>query len=133
MMIQSTQLSDYVVPADLFMATQPQSCAIGIITNRCNPQKSTSTRFLSMSLAMQNKPNFPKLRMNLTLYLTRDYENTQRLGTPQKQTQSDPISIGPFILSILEVDTAVLMSIEDVQPHGPIIGICLKSPNISNE
>ncbi|MHC4617288.1 MAG: hypothetical protein ACYTEQ_06000 [Planctomycetota bacterium] len=72
MMIQSTQLSDYVLPAGLFMSTQPQSCAIGtcaigIIANRRNPQESTSTRFLSMSLGnpagcfMQNKPNLVRL------------------------------------------------------------------------
>ena len=68
------------------------------IANRCNAQKSTSTRFLSMSLGtpadcfMQNKPNFRKAKMNLNFYSTKDYENQGRLRTPAKQTQSNPIS-----------------------------------------
>jgi len=80
MMIQSTQLCDYVVPPGLFIATQPQTCAIGIIANRCNAQKSTSTRFLSMSLGkpadcfMQNKPNLLDAQMNLSSVKTMNYE-----------------------------------------------------------
>ena len=74
------------------MATEAQTCAIGILANRRNAQKSTSPRTLSMSLGlatakrfaktsapedlfMQNKPNFRKARMNLNFYLTKDYEN----------------------------------------------------------
>jgi len=39
---------------------------------------------------MQNKPNFPKAKMNLCHYTTRDYDNELRLRTPGKQTQSNP-------------------------------------------
>ncbi len=74
------------------MATQAQTCAIGIIANQRNAQKSTGPRTLSMSLGlaaakrfakmsaqghsfMQNKPNFQKAQMNATTVLTKDYEN----------------------------------------------------------
>ena len=45
---------------------------------------------------MQNKPNFQKAEMNLNLYSTMNYENKPRLLTPEKQTQSNPISKGTF-------------------------------------
>ena len=44
------------------------------------------------ALFMQNKPNLPAPKMNVTLVLTKDYENQGRLQTPAKQTQSNPIS-----------------------------------------
>jgi len=57
------------------------TCAIGILANQRNAQKSTSTRFLSMSLGnpadcfMQNKANFMDAQMNVTSLITADYEN----------------------------------------------------------
>jgi hypothetical protein len=42
---------------------------------------------------MRNKPNFPKAKMNLNLYMTMDYEKKCLCGDPQnkpKQTQSCP-------------------------------------------
>jgi hypothetical protein len=48
---------------------------------------------------MQNKPNFRKAKMKLSSYLTKDYENKLYLGTPGKQTQSNPISKGTFAQS----------------------------------
>jgi len=40
---------------------------------------------------MQNKPNFRKAKMNLNLYMTKDYENKSGLLTMAKQTQTNPI------------------------------------------
>jgi hypothetical protein len=40
---------------------------------------------------MQNKPNFPKTKMNLNHYMTKEYENKLKHRTPAKQTQSNPI------------------------------------------
>jgi hypothetical protein len=92
MMIQPTQLCCYVVPAGLFLATEAQ-----FITNRCNAQKPTSTRSLSMSLGnpadcfMQNKPNFRKAQMNVKSVLTEDY-GKRTLGEHGKnKPNSNPI------------------------------------------
>jgi len=62
-------------------ATEAQTCAIGILTNRRNAQKSTGPRTLSMSLGapedlfMQNKANLPDAQMNISSLLTKYYEN----------------------------------------------------------
>jgi len=93
------------------MPTQAQTCAIGILVNRRNAQKSTGPRTLSMSLGlatakrfaktsapgdlfMQNKPNFRKAKMNETLFATKDYENETAFRLQKIQTQSKPISNG---------------------------------------
>jgi hypothetical protein len=41
---------------------------------------------------MQNKPNFLKAKMDLSLYLTKHYENKRLFRRGEKQTQSNPIS-----------------------------------------
>jgi hypothetical protein len=41
---------------------------------------------------MQNKPNFLDAQMNVSSFITKDYESKQRLRTSPKQTQSNPIS-----------------------------------------
>ena len=40
---------------------------------------------------MQNKANFRNNKMNITLYITNDYENKSGLLTMAKQTQTKPI------------------------------------------
>jgi hypothetical protein len=104
MMIQPAQLCDYPLPAGLFMATQPQFTA-----NRWNAQKSTSTRFLSMSLGnpadcfMQNKPNLPDPQTNVTSFITINYEqitmNNANKNKPNQtqspQSQNQPNSLRP--------------------------------------
>ena len=50
----------------------------------------------------QNKPNFPKAKMKLNFYSTKDYENKPRLPAPPKQTQSNPIlsAIAGFFVAL---------------------------------
>jgi len=43
---------------------------------------------------MQNKPNFRKAKMNISYYITEDYENQPRLRTPPEQTQFIPAEGG---------------------------------------
>jgi len=48
-----------------------------------------------MTLIMQNKPNLPETQMNVSSFITKDYENFHLLGhrkNKAKQTQSNPIS-----------------------------------------
>jgi hypothetical protein len=40
---------------------------------------------------MQNKPNLLDTQMNVTIVLTKYYENKSRLRTRKKQTQTKPI------------------------------------------
>jgi antitoxin component HigA of HigAB toxin-antitoxin module len=42
---------------------------------------------------MQNKPNFESTQMNISSFLTKDYENEPRFLASGKQTQSNPISV----------------------------------------
>jgi len=44
---------------------------------------------------MQNKPNFRKADMNLTLYGNKDYENETAKNVPGKQTQNKPNLLPP--------------------------------------
>ena len=41
---------------------------------------------------MQNKPNFQKAKMNVTIYFTKLYDNILLIWSQGKQTQSNPIS-----------------------------------------
>ena len=41
---------------------------------------------------MQNKPNLPKAQINITIVLTKDYENVHLHRGFKKQAQSNPIS-----------------------------------------
>jgi hypothetical protein len=47
---------------------------------------------LQINFFMQNKPNFPKAKIKLNLYLTKDYEHEPPLRQPAKQTQFKPNS-----------------------------------------
>ena len=49
----------------------------------------------------QNKPNSRKAKMNLSLYITKDYENKPRLPAPPKQTQSNPIFTLPILTTLV--------------------------------
>ena len=40
---------------------------------------------------MQNKPNLQNTQINISLVLTKDYDDEQGLGIIKKQTQSNPI------------------------------------------
>jgi len=53
-----------------------------------------------MKKQSQNKPNFRKAKMNVNLYVIKDYENKPRFPAPGKQTQSKPIFVplAPFIV-----------------------------------
>ena len=92
-MLWPTQLCVFSYIGGLFMATQSQFIA----NNRLNAQKSTSTRFLQMSLVnpadcfMQNKPNLLDAQMNVTKVLTRDYDNSPPLRFPKNKPNSKPI------------------------------------------
>ena len=93
-MLWPTQLCVFSYIGGSFMPAIAQ-----FIANRLNAQKSTSTRFLQMSLVnpadcfMRNKPNFRNAKMNINKVLTKDYGNKPPLRAPGKQTQSNPISI----------------------------------------
>jgi len=86
------------------MATEAQTCAIGILANRRNAQKSTGPRTLSMSLGlatakrftktsapgdlfMQNKANFRNAKMSENLFTTKDYENETAFRLEQNKTK----------------------------------------------
>jgi len=100
MMIQSTQLSDYVVPAGLFMPTQPQNLsremAHAYLTGtapRANRLSSPACQPI-MTLFMQNKANFLRTQMNLSSLKTMNYEqitmnnaNKNKPNQTQFQTQ----------------------------------------------
>jgi len=68
------------------MATEAQ-----ILANRRNAQKSTSTRFLPMSLGnpadcfMQNKPNFLDAQMNVSSVKTMNYEQITMNNEPKNK------------------------------------------------
>jgi len=68
------------------MATETQTCAIGILQATNNEQRNEQCPF------MQNKPNLPAPQMNVGSVKTKDYESRGRLQTQAKQTQSNPIS-----------------------------------------
>jgi hypothetical protein len=44
---------------------------------------------------MQNKANLLDTQMNVTIVLTKDYENKRLCSRPEKQTQSNPIYSEP--------------------------------------
>jgi hypothetical protein len=48
---------------------------------------------------MQNKPNFRDAQMNVTYFLTKNYEQLTMNNEPTKQTQSKPIFV-PLVLFI---------------------------------
>ena len=75
------------------MATEAQ-----ILANRRNAQKSTSTRFLPMSLGnpadcfMQNKPNFLDAQLNVSSVKTMNYEQiTMGNANKNKPNQTQPV------------------------------------------
>ncbi len=77
------------------MATEAQTCAIGIITILNILVALHLSRVLYKStLFMQNKPNLPNAQMNVNKVLTKDYENEPRLRIPGKQTQTNPTCRG---------------------------------------
>jgi len=63
----------------------PHNNQLPIISNQSSPP------------FMQNKPNLPNAKINLTSYEHRDYEHESPLRTPPKQTQSNPISDPPLL------------------------------------
>jgi hypothetical protein len=82
------------------MATEAQTCAIGILANRPNAQESGSPRTNHLSspicqpiitLIMQNEPNFRKSQVNVNLYNTIDYENKSDWTLGKNKPNSKPI------------------------------------------
>ena len=81
------------------MATQPQTCAIGILPNRRNTPKSTAPRHKSPILPilpqihgsiMQNKPNSRNAKTNATAYATKSYTNIPLHPTRKNKPNSNP-------------------------------------------
>ncbi len=75
--------------------------------NRCNAQKSTSTRSLSMSLGtladcfMQNKANLLDAQMNVNSVLTKYYENVPlRRRGQNKPNQTQPVVSLPAVSKV---------------------------------
>ena len=90
------------------MASEAQTCAIGILANRRNPQNSTGPRTLSMSLGlatakrfartgtppdsfMQNKPNLLNAQMNVNTVITMNYEQITMNNANKNKPNSNPI------------------------------------------
>ena len=74
------------------MATEAQTCAIGIITILNILVALHLSRVLYKStLFMRNKPNFRKTKMKLSAYLTRDYKNKPSFGFWQNKPNTNPI------------------------------------------
>ena len=75
------------------------TCAIGIITILNILVALHLSRVLYKStLFMQNKPNLLNAQINVSSFITKDYENARLLGRRKNkpnQTQSNPISIPP--------------------------------------
>jgi len=101
------------------MATEAQTCAIGILANRRNAQKFELCSTLSLSkglpcvafceagsslgplhlsrtlyksaLFMQNEPNFGKAQMNVNIFSTKDYENKSNWTLGENEPKTNPI------------------------------------------
>jgi len=89
------------------MATEAQTCALSIINILVALH--LSRVLYKSTLFMQNKPNLLNAQMNITKISTRDYENKLRLRTPGKQTQSNPISKGPWLRAEVSWFVTVLL------------------------
>ena len=62
------------------MATQAQNCA--------NLRKIT---YEIINLFMQNEPNLQNDKMNVSLSMTKDYQNIHPLGHPKNEPKTNPI------------------------------------------
>ena len=80
MMLQSTQLCDFVVPPGLPCVA---FCEAGPST--------TVERPLQINSFMQNKANFPDAQMNVTKVLTKEYEKWTLGGCGKNKANSKPI------------------------------------------
>ncbi len=80
------------------MATEAQTCAIGIFANRRNAQKSTGPHKPPISpslttiynLFMQNEPNFRKSQMNVSSFITSKYEKMDIWWGGKNKANSKP-------------------------------------------
>ncbi len=81
------------------MASETQTCAIGIIANRRNAQKSTGPNKPPIlpnlptiyNLFMQNKANLRKSQVDVNLYNTMDYEEKSDWTLGENEPKTNPI------------------------------------------
>ena len=112
MMIQSTQLCDFVVPPGFVMATVPQTCAlctcalctcalctytlVPCILRRescilCLVSSTSVENPLQISSFLTNKANFRKAQMNVNKVLTRDYGDASLHRCGENKPNTNPI------------------------------------------
>jgi len=81
------------------MATEAQTCAIGILANRPNAQESDSPSNKppiqpslpkNYDLIMQNKANFRKAKMNVNSFITKDYRKNDAFAVQKNKPNSNP-------------------------------------------
>ncbi len=71
------------------MATEAQTCTIGILTILVALHLSRA--LYKSTLFMQNKPNLPDAQMNVNSALTTDYENIANWTLGENKPNSKPI------------------------------------------
>ena len=79
------------------MASETQTCAIGILANQPNAQKFTSPETppmekttKSLTIFMQNKANFRKAQMNVNSFITKDYRKNDAFAVQKNKPNSNP-------------------------------------------
>ena len=72
------------------MATEAQTCAIGILTKSAIRNTTYDIRYTRYDTIMQNEPNFRKSQMNVNLYNTTDYENKSNWTLGENKPNSNP-------------------------------------------
>ncbi len=74
------------------MATEAQTCAIGILTIlNILVALHLSRALYKSTLFMQNKPNLLDAQMNVTSFYTVDYENDNTFRLPENKANTNPI------------------------------------------
>jgi hypothetical protein len=85
------------------MASETQTCAIGILANRPNAQESDSPLHkppiqpiisMNYNLFMQNKANLRRAKMNTTFCVTKDYENRWQRPVRKNKPKQSQFQIG---------------------------------------
>jgi hypothetical protein len=73
---------------DLSLCLSAGACPVGCVV--CYPIGVAEIQSIKTTKLCETKPISQKPKMNLTIYMTRDYDNKSASLTPEKQTQFKP-------------------------------------------
>ncbi|HUU19024.1 MAG TPA: hypothetical protein VMW72_17870 [Sedimentisphaerales bacterium] len=114
------------------MATEAQTCATGIFPNPAcrgvaSGEAGSSLASLHLSrtlykstLFMQNKPNFRKAKMNVSIVKTMNYKNFIPLAGQKNKPNSNPIlsAVGGLPMAKMNVNAFLQKDYENEPPSG---------------